>query len=206
MTKKFKKPLYMRDGVLTAPGHGPVPIRGVYASEDNKQIQFEGRIDPTETWTISKLNIFPRSGTMYFRSKGVEYTVRELRDNDGIWLSKYGILLPEDALSALIEIGGQVDLNEQLVAVATDDSPYVVGLLYRNANGTYARQDGQWVKVAENDHTYDSMVPMHIDPSRSKDFVVLYDENYVSVSDAQEFEAADSKDGSLPEDRPAEED
>lgn len=206
MTKKFSKPLYMRRGVLTAPGHGPVPITGVYASPDNKQLQFEGRIDPTETWNVTKLNVFPRSGTMYFRSKGVEYTVRELRDNDGLWLSRYSISLPEDALGALIEIGGQVDLNEQMVAVATDDSPYVVGLLYSNASGTYARQDGQWVKVAENDHTYDSMVPMALDPKRSDEFVKLYDDNYVSVSDAQAFEASGSKDGSSPEDRPAEED
>lgn len=201
----MSKLVYGRYGVLSGKGSAPVAISEARLSDDEKTLTFDGNVDKTQEWPVTKLNIFQRSGTMYFRSKGVEYTVRELRDNDGLWLSRYGILLPEEALSALIEIGGHVDSNEQFMAVATDDSPYVVAVLYRNGAGTFSRQDGQWIKLAENDNTFESMIPMPVDPSKAKEFLDLYDHNFVSVSDAQKYESPENKDGVAPQDRPAEE-
>ena len=201
----MSKVVYGNYGVLSGQGRAPVAISEARISDDGKTLTFSGNLDSTEEWPATKLNIFQRSGTMYFRSKGVEYTVRELRDNDGLWLSKYGVLLPEEALSALIEIGGHVDSNEQFMAVATDDSPYVVAVTYSNGNGTFSRQDGQWIKLAENDTTFESMIPMPVDPSKAKEFLDLYDSNFVSVSDAQKYETPENKDGVAPQDRPAEE-
>lgn len=201
----MSKVIYGNYGVLSGQGRAPVGISEARISDDGKTLSFDGNLDSTEKWPVTKLNIFQRSGTMYFRSKGVEYTVRELRDNDGLWLSKYGVLLPEEALSALIKIGGHVDSNEQFMAVATDDSPYIVAVTYSNGNGTFSRQDGQWIKLAENDTTFDSMIPMPVDPSKVKDFLDLYDHNFVSVSDAQKYESPENKDGVAPQDRPAEE-
>lgn len=201
----MSKVIYGRYGVLSSQGSAPVAISEARLSDDGKSIAFDGNVDSSESMPATKLNIFQRSGTMYFRSKGVDYTVRELRDNDGLWLSKYRILLPEEALSALIAIGGQVDSNEQFMAVATEDSPYVVAVLYSNGSGTYSRQDGQWVKLAENDTTFDSMIPMAVDPSKAREFLDLYDDNFVSVSDAQKYESPENKDGVAPQDRPAEE-
>jgi len=204
--EEFPNVIYARYGVLTTKGQTPVAISGVYATDDKKKLVFEGNTDSEKVWSVNKLNIFPLSGTIYFRSRGTEYVVREVRDNDGLWLSKYGVSLPEDALGALIQIGGQMGSGEQFTAVSTDDSPYVVGLLYKNGSGTYARQDGLWVKLAENDTTYDSMVPIGIEPSKANAFLKLYDKNYVSVSDAENYESSSDKPGGAPEDRPAEED
>lgn len=201
----MSKVIYGHYGVLSGQDGTPVAISEARISDDGKTITFDGNLDTEQEWPATKLNIFQRSGTMYFRSNGVEYTVRELRDNDGLWLSKYGVLLPEEALSALIKIGGYVDSNEQFMAVATDDSPYIVAVLYSNGNGTFSRQDGQWIKLAENDTTFDSMIPMPVDSSKASEFLDLYDRNFVSVSDAQKYESPENKDGVAPQDRPAEE-
>ena len=204
--EEFPTLIYARFGALTSKGQPPVAISAVYASEDLKKLVFEGNTDSDKVWAVNKLNIFPLSGTIYFRSKGAEYVVRELRDNDGLWLSKYGVSLPEEALGELIQIGGHVGSGEQFTAVATEESPYVVGLLYHNSGGTYSRQDGFWVQLAENDTTFDSMIPIGIDPEKANAFLKLYDKNYVSVSDAEAYESRSNKPGGAPEDRPAEED
>lgn len=201
----MSKVVYGNYGVLTSQGQPPRAISEARVSGSPKVLTFDGNLDTSERWPVTKLNIFQRSGTMYFRSNGVEYTVRELRDNDGLWLSKYGVLLPEEALTALIQIGGYVDSNEQFMAVATEDSPYIVATLYSNGSGTYSRQDGQWIKLAENDTTFDSMIPMAVDSSKAHEFLDLYDNNFVSVSDAQKYESPENKDGVAPQDRPAEE-
>lgn len=201
----MNKLVYGRYGVLLGQGRAPAGVSEIRVSKDNKTLFIQGNFDTTVEMTVSKLNIFQQSGTMYFRSKGVDYVVRELRDNDGLWLSRYSILLPEDALSALIKLGGYVELTEQFVSFATDDSPYVVAVVYSNSGGRFSRQDGQWVKIADNDTTLDSLIPTAIDPNKAREFLDLYDDNFVSVSDAQAFEANHALEAVNPQDRPAEE-
>ena len=83
--------------------------------------------------------------------------------------------------------------DETLDAYATADSPYLVGLVYTNAVGRWSRVDGDWVLLASDDDTFNDMDVFEIDPDRGQEFIDQYDSNFVSVTDAEQYESAESE-------------
>lgn len=141
------------------------------------------------------------TGRLNFTSTGTPFGIRELREDDGSWLSRYKTLLPLPALGNLIgrvgdtkdmAIANPTDPRETLDAFSTDDSPYIVGVLYTNSAGRWSREGGDWVPVSPDDSTFntdeDDLIITPIDPNRADQFLSLFDQNYVSVSDAERFE------------------
>lgn len=135
------------------------------------------------------------TGRLYFVSEGTKYRVRDIVEDDGQWLSKYHTLLPIAAIEQIIS-GGKVsatDLSgpdETIDAYALDDSAFVLGLLYTNDSGRWSRVGGDWVLLDPNDETFDDMDSVFtIDPDRTDEFLELYDNNFVSVDDAEAYEA-----------------
>lgn len=137
------------------------------------------------------------TGRLSFESGGDSYTVRELREDDGQWISKYKTWLPIAALQTLINGDTVEDLSqveESIDAFALDDSPYVLGVVYTNNAGRWVRLNGDWVLLAPEDTTYSGMGVINIDPERADEFLALYDDNFVTVQDAEAFEAEASAD------------
>lgn len=135
------------------------------------------------------------TGRIVFSSDNVDYRIRELREDDGAWISKYKTYLPVPALEQLIKQNAK-DSNmdsvepeqETLQAYAMDDSVYVVGLVYHNELGDWARIDGDWVLLVPNDTTYADAAIIDIDPEKADQFIALFDNNYVTVTDAETYE------------------
>lgn len=87
--------------------------------------------------------------------------------------------------------GGEGTQGETLEARAANDSAYIVGLLYNNDSGTWSRIDGDWVLLAPEDEAYEDTVVIEIDPDKASDFIKMYDDNYITVTDAEQYELVD---------------
>lgn len=138
-----------------------------------------------------------KTGRIKFEADGSEYLIRELSEDDGYWLSKYKTWLPMTAIKSLINSQAKdienVDLNspiESLEAYASDSSVYVVGLVYTNALGQWTRVGGDWVLTPTSDATFEGMISIPITPDKADDFIKLYDDNYVTVADTEQYEEA----------------
>ena len=143
-----------------------------------------------------------KTGTIKFESSGTQYTIRELREEDGMWLSDLRIPLSVEILDTLIDqlrsnnpmnymSGDSGPEQESLEARAANDSTYIVGLLYNNESGTWSRIDGDWVLLSPEDEAYEDTAVIEIDPDKAQDFIKLYDQNYVTVTDAEDYEFVD---------------
>lgn len=150
----------------------------------------EQRFLPVEDKALTRNE---NTGTIEFRSMNVDYTIRELREEDGYWISSLQMPLPvsvmEDMLGSLNKGILMDDMqDEKLLAYAFDDSLYVVGLVYSNGMGRWVRSEGDWVLMGADDDTFKDAVVMEIDPDKADEYVDLYDANYVPVSDTEDFE------------------
>jgi len=145
-----------------------------------------------ENLTIHKYN-----GRIDFEAYGASYVIREFHEEDGQWMSDYQISLPTQALEQLVIqrkethpmiADPNTEPEETLDAIAFDDSVYVVGLLYRNRMGTWARISGFWTLLAPDESAYDDGVVFPIDPDKANDYIELYDKNYVTISDTYKYQ------------------
>jgi hypothetical protein len=177
-------------GVLTDGSSEPLPVVSVLASEDDKLVRVISSRGMSQDFKVSKLNISQVSGRIMFVSNRISYNIREPRETDGQWLSVYNVDLPLEAVETLVAGDTSMD-DESIVAYADGDSPYVLGVIYQNEGIRWVRYDGDWLLVAEDDDTYDGMERMLISPERTEEFLDLYDHNYVTVSDAQQYESAE---------------
>lgn len=80
---------------------------------------------------------------------------------------------------------------ESLVAYALGDSAYIVGLVYSTDAGRFVRTDGDWIGLSSADTTFQDMEAIHIDPNKATDLISQYDKNFVTVSDAEQYESAE---------------
>jgi hypothetical protein len=193
------------------PGHGVLTrdddssyaeaVRHATSTEEGLEVQHP-RLSSV-TYPTDNLTIDQKTGRLSFISSATPYGIRELREDDGAWLSKYKTLLPISALNGLIGYDSGEDVanpeddltqpDESLDAFATDTSPYVVGVVYTNNAGRWSREGGDWVLLSPTDTTFDAdedtdLTVITIDPDRADDFLRSYDQNYVSVNDAEKFE------------------
>lgn len=177
-------------------------ILGATTTEKGKKLHLMEPAGKISEISPSNITLDPNTGRLEFESDGDTYNVREPRDNDGVWASKYGTSLPVEALPAFVSQGAsdQVDPQESLVAYAPDDGAYVVGLTYTNDMGTWARNQGDWSLMAPDDDSYDQMQAIEIDPEKADDFLNFYDKNYTTVDDAQQYKSADSDSDFEPDD------
>lgn len=197
-------PLFDQAGVLTRDDDPAFhqAVSGVYSTPDNLVVGMPG-VSPVN-FPSTNITVNGTTGRLGFISSDTPYRVRELREDDGEWLSRYKTLLPLEALEALVgpmETGEDVDNednsgapSESLDAYSLDDSVYIVGLVYTNTAGRWTRIDGDWVLMSPTDDTFDDMVVTTIEPSKADQFIQLYDNNFVTVQDAEQYEDSSSDD------------
>ncbi|QIG57820.1 hypothetical protein SEA_PAULODIABOLI_86 [Microbacterium phage PauloDiaboli] len=178
-------------GVITAPGTAPVYAASLLTNEDETEVVLATPkgMEPLE---VSRIDQDGSSGRLVLVTNKMKYNWRPIREADGVWISKHRIPLPIDAIPGIAVSGDIVD-TEMLSAFSDSDSPYVLGVVYETSEGKWVRSGGQFLPIAGDDTTYDTMDRIIIDPAKSSDFLDLYDRNYVTVSDAAGFESADSE-------------
>lgn len=167
-------------------------IRWALSTADGDSLKIKYSDGEVENFSITVLTRSPRTDTIIFVSDGNSYTIRRLRETDGLWLSPLGIDLPTDVLESIITKGDDQVADAALTAYATEDSPYIVGVVYSSDEGSFAREGGDWAHLAADDDTFtaDGLLTINIDPDKAGDFLKLYDKNYVSVDDAEKYESA----------------
>lgn len=187
--------LFPESGVLTREGDPAfaVPILRVagppeggegaltVTTADNKKLEYNS----------NQISQDATTGRLEFVSDGTRYRVRELREDDGQWLSKLKISLPQEALTGLFKQGDNMagpTGRETLTAYALDDSVYIVGLVYTNGVARWSRVDGDWNQFASDDDLFDGCFAMEIDLGQAQKFIDLFDTHYVTVTDTEKYE------------------
>lgn len=185
-TKGF--PVYPGVGALTRANDKTYAraTRAAFSFDNGITITFADGTE--EVFPSTDVSVGKSTGRITFTAGDAQYRIRELRETDGLWLSKYKMSLPVEALEQLTIKGGTVE--ETLQAFALDDSAYVVGVVYTSSLGRWSRIDGDWVLITPDDDTFSGMVVMDLDPDQSTQFIDLYDRNFVSVTDAEKFEVS----------------
>lgn len=182
-------------GVLLAEEGSPtaVGIRWAKLDEKTKKLTVKTHLNEDEEFAVTRLTQSPRTDRIEFVSNDARYRIRDVREEDGIWLASHKTPLPIDVLERLIRKGENVS-NESLIAYMLDDSPYVIAVKYESERGHYIRMDGTWILVSPTDTSLlaDNILSVGINPEKADEFIDLYDVNYVSVSDLSEYESADS--------------
>lgn len=173
-------------GVLTAPGQEPRYTSALLVDESETEIRIVGP-DGDEVVKVSRIDHDGSSARLVLSTKKSKYNWRPIREADGIWISKLGIPLPVEVIPSIAT--GETVTTEVLSAFSSGDSPYVLGVVYETAEGSWVRQGGQFLPMASDDTTYADMDRIEIEAGKSKEFLDLYDRNYVTVSDAAGFEA-----------------
>jgi hypothetical protein len=186
-----KRELFRQPGVLATPGvaESAQAIRRVEADDETVYVTLAD--ESVQEFPATDITVSDNTARLEFVSGDTTYRVRELREDDGEWVSAYQMSLPKHAVAELITQGAPMaspDRTESLVAYALDDSVYVLGLVYTNPLGQWSREDGDWVLLAEGDDTFEGMIAMPISQQRSKDFIDFYDRNYIAVDDVDEYE------------------
>lgn len=200
-------PLFAQIGILASPDD-PNPDNAIPVLQvEGTQAVGTGKITATlpdkskKEYAATDITLNSTTDTLSFIADDIRYLVRDLREDDGEWLSSIHTMLPVPALENLIREGAPMDpavvTDEALTAYAMDDSVYVVGLVYRNAMGDWSRVDGDWSLLPADDTTFDDMIAMQIDPDRSQEYIDMFDNNYVTVTDTEDFEAPDMPDETI---------
>lgn len=180
------RPLRDVPGVLTSQTTAPLFVSALFVNSKETEVQAL-TADGIETFKVDRVDEVANSDRLVLVSKTVKYNWRPPREADGIWLSSLRVPIPVEAMST-IATGDEMENLENLSAYSSGDSPYVLGVVYTTPDGRWVRSSGSFLPIAEDDTTYADMDRIDIDPARSKDFLDLYDRNYVTVSDAIGFE------------------
>lgn len=179
-------PLRAEPGVLTAAGEDPRFAASILVDDSESEIKIVGP-DGVETLKIARIEQDGNSARLVLSTKKSKYNWRPLREADGVWISQLHIPLPVEALPSIAT--GETVATEVLSAYSSGDSPYVLGVTYETADGSWVRSGGQFLPISGDDTTYADMDRIVIEPAKAKDFLDLYDRNYVTVSDAIGYEA-----------------
>lgn len=183
-TKGF--PVYPGVGALTRANDTTYAraTRAAFSFDDGITISFADGTE--EVFTSADVSVGKNTGRITFTAGDAQYRIRELRETDGLWLSKYKMPLPVEVLEQLTAEGETVE--ETLQAYALDDSAYILGVVYTSALGRWSRIEGDWVLLSPTDETFSDMIVLDLDADQSTQFLDLYDRNFVTVTDAEKFE------------------
>lgn len=156
--------------------------------------------DSSDSYPVSSGNLEPYNfGRVSFKTDtGESYHIRALGEEDGEWASKFRMRLPGRAIDHLFaedpdtdESAGYMaylqDEREVMVAFTYPDDEYIMGVLYINKFGAYARFSGEWIALAGEDETFDDTVPYYVNPGTVDRFLAAVDHGPVSVDEVREM-------------------
>lgn len=162
-------------------------ISSVSQNADGSTIYVYNDDTTTSTFETSNVSLDRKTGRLEFVAEDTEFRARDYDESDALWMSKYHIVLPFEALDTRIDEDNMIP-NESLEAYVSDESVYVVGVGYYNDLGQWARISGGWVSIDPSDDTYSDMGIIEIDPTKAKEFISFFDRNHVTTTDAERYE------------------
>jgi hypothetical protein len=192
-------PLLPTIGVLENASEKSAIIGAYYDSEEEfKGLYLITAEDGVNYFDIPLEDIFidGLSQFLFFAYEGLDYTVRPLVEDDGIWVSNLKTPLPYLVLSKMIvtestdtikeivnvDIGDSLPLFEALFAYYNESLDLVVSLVYMSNFGTYARVDGDWSEDDISAPSYQDLFTVEIGPNKADEFIDLFDKKLGNVS------------------------
>jgi hypothetical protein len=163
-------------------------FKGLYLVTTDEGVAYLGI--PLEEVAIDGLSQF-----IFFAYEGLDYTIRPLVEDDGIWISSLKTPLPYLALSKMIvtqstdtieeivnvDIGDGLPVFEALYAYYDEKLDLVASLVYMSNFGIYARVDGDWVEDDISAPSYQNLFTVEIGPNRADEFISLFDEKFGNI-------------------------
>lgn len=168
---------------------------GAVAHDGDSAVSFDYWLsnDPT-VFVESDITVEPFTGIIKFSTLEQDYYIRPLREEDGTWLSRFKTPLPVDALKSNIAKGleqGQVNEDgELLYATVFAGDDVVVGLIYDNDFGKFARIGGEWILLSDAEPESEDMIVIPIDPDKADELITLFDSKILTISTIKPYEAA----------------
>lgn len=203
-----ERSIYLGYGVLVRTLKENIDVRPITrVVRDADDVSVYQPADRTLSYTpVIPVSVDDKNGTIRFNtSDGSSYLVRDLRESDGQWLSRFRTSIPVDAIKGRIDlleesakmaaVANFVNVPEEtLIAYAPEDSAYVVGLVYSNGLGSWIRIGGDWVLLGATDTTFQNMYALNIDSEKADEYISLFDSNYITVSDTEGYESTEDND------------
>jgi hypothetical protein len=145
---------------------------------------------------ISDITTDKNTGIIKFSTLSSDYTVRELREEDGIWLSYYRIPLPVSVLKQNLKriteknpMAADADAPvEELYACVFAGDDVVIGVIYDNEKGRYARVGGDWVLLTDSEPAFEDVIAVPINSELSDQFLEIYDTKVLTLGTLKPFE------------------
>lgn len=200
-------------GVLTGTGEGVRFSKPIFRAtvNDSDELDVEGPGEPTKTYGVGleEITIDKNTGIINFSTGDMNYRIRELREEDGLWLSKYKTALPVAALNEILNREAKVSYmaytpgqslpqDETLHAVAFEGNNAVVGLIYNNDQGRWARVGGEWLLLTDQDADFeDDTVAIEIAEDKADDFIDLFDKSFLMANEIEDYTAKPDEDQSV---------
>jgi hypothetical protein len=156
---------------------------------------------------IEQTTTEPTTGTISFTVFDGNYTIRKLQEEDGVWVSKYKIPLPVEALESIVDTEGNSGYmaytgktvqEEELTALSESatDGP-VAAVTYINALGMFERRNGSWILLAPEHDTFDGLYGTFIDPEKAEEFLATFDKGGMTVPEADKYQVEEDQDDTL---------
>jgi hypothetical protein len=198
-------PVYGRVGVLESDASKDAII-GVYY---DRAPEFQGlyviTVDGIKYFDVpaEQLGTVGLTGYVEFKSNGVPYLVRELDEEDGLWMSVYKTELPIPVLQQMlvtkgrsvisgltgIEIPQSLPEFEAMYVYYDKKSDRLSTIIYMGSYGAFSRSDADWHEANLSLPELQNLVTEEVDPAKANALINLYDENFgiTSLKEASKY-------------------
>lgn len=200
-------PVFGTAGVLSTSTEEHKPILGAYY---DRYPEYAGlyiiHVDSTiEYHDIDPSLLVPAglSNMIAFSVDGQDYLIRELVEDDGEWLSEYGVDLPLVTLYQKVIRDAKPTIEKLIGVTFPDDIPafeamfvyYLEGLgtvdslVYMSNFGIYSRIDAGWTDVDITTKTYSKLSTLEVDPKKAKKLLETFDskDGLMSLNEAKSY-------------------
>jgi len=193
MNSQTIAPVYGRVGVLES-DNSKENVLGVYYDRDP---QFQGLYVITPAGVkyfdlpAESMAQVGLTGFVEFNAGGVQYLVRELDEEDGLWMSAYKTELPIPVLQQMIitksreqiKILTQIDLPESLPEFEAlyvyykPKAERITAIIYMSSYGVFTRNDADWQEVNLSLPELQDLTTEDVDSANANSLINLYDTN-----------------------------
>ena len=195
--------VFPRHGVLTRYGQDePLSkhFQNAYFDPKDRLLKFSSSYELPLNFKLPpealKKNL--ENNTISFQYLGYNYIIRGLREEDGLWISKYMTRLPIEAIEQKIDQASESMIMaytpkynptpELLVALAFPGSERIYGLMYSNYRGKWTRIDSEWVLMSPIDDSFEDSIGIPISPNKADEYIEKYDSERMTISSTEPYE------------------
>lgn len=125
---------------------------------------------------------------------GEEYVIRQITEEDGMWISSLKIPLPVIALQYLLtkpeetaDMPYLADELEKMIALKSPDNDSIVSIMYLNRYGAFVRVNESWVSIAPSDTSLEGTNPYNVNAETAEEFVDMYDSNDIQYDEVKDY-------------------